>query len=717
MKKLILLPCFFLICLASSFAETPDEGMWLPMYLKKMNEKSMQKLGLKLTADDIYNVNNASLKDAVVSFGGFCTGEIVSSQGLVLTNHHCGYDAIQKASTTEKNYLANGFWAYAKDQEIPAEGLFVRILVRMEDVTEQVKTQLKADKSNLRQIFTDIQKKAVEGTVYDARVAPIFNSNQYILNVYETFKDIRLVGTAPEAIGKFGGDTDNWMWPRHTGDFSVFRIYANKDNKPAEYSKENIPYTPKKHLAISLKGLKENDYVMIIGYPGRTNRYLTGASIQAATDYTNQAIINTLETQTTTMKEAMDADPKVRLTLASDYASLMNTYKYYIGQTLGLKKNDLVGKKTGQEAEFMNWLTQDASRKDKYGAALANIDAIVKEVAPLNKQNIYLTRTLLSNALIGNGAGLDELEKLLNDKNADKTKIDEAAKTIKGGLESAYKDYDQNTDEKIFAALLNRFYTDIEKDKHPIFLATILAKYPKLTPKDAFSQYAKDVYAQSMLVNKDRFTAFLNNPTAKLLKKDLGYEYVKNIYPEVLAFSQKIASKQGQLDVNRQLFVEGMMEMNPNTNFYPDANSTCRVTYGSVNGYLPADAVTYNYQTTLEGIIQKEDPKNEEFIVPAGLKQIWKDKNYGDYAQNGTVPVAFLSNNDITGGNSGSPVMNANGELVGIAFDGNWEAMTGDLMFNNAVQRTISVDIRYVLLCIDKLGGAKNLIQEMTLIK
>ena len=706
--KLLPIVAALLLYCGMAQAATPDEGMWLPMYLKQLNETQMKARGFRLTADDIYNINQASLKDAIVSLGGFCTAELVSNQGLLFTNHHCGFDAIAALSTPTNDILTNGFWAYNHDQEQKADGLTASILVSMSDVTAQVKEAVAAGKK-LPEIFKELQTKATENTNYNARVQPIFSGNQFIISVYQTFKDVRLVGAPPSAVGKFGGDTDNWMWPRHTGDFSVFRIYANKDNQPATYSKDNQPYTPKQHLKVSVNGINDGDYTMVMGYPGRTNRYLTGAAIESNLENFNKSFVDLYEVKMTAMKAAMDADNATRLALASDYASGMNTYKYYIGQTLGLKQGGLVGKKTAAEDAFTQWVAQDPSRTTKYGAALTTIRTNIKDYGPTNRKFLYYA-VGLSDAKFN--SSIDLCADLIEALNGDKP-TQEAATAATEKLTEVFANYSSIADQNTFAGMLNRFYTNIEPSEHPAIFAKILSKYKGANTAEQFAAYAKAVFASSMFVNKDKLEAFLKKPSAKLLKKDLAYQFHQDIEPRTSAMSAERGKKQGLISDAQKLYVEGMMEMQADKSFYPDANSTLRVSYGNVMSYVPRDAVSYKYFTTLDGIMEKEDPKNEEFIVPAKLKEIYTKKDYGRYAENGTVPVAFLSNNDITGGNSGSPVLNADGDLIGLAFDGNWEAMTGDLMFSNEKQRTISVDIRYVLLIIEKLGGAKNIIDEL----
>lgn len=718
MKKVFLSLLGLLICFNVFSAGPPDEGMWLPMYLKKLNEMSMKKLGMRLDVDDIYNINKASIKDAIVSLGGFCTAEVVSDQGLLLTNHHCGYDAIKTHSSIDHDYLADGFWAYKKTDELFTEGLTARILVRMEDVTDEVKEALEDGKSE-KDIFKELQDTATDDTHYSARVTPIFDKNQYIMSVYETFKDVRLVGAPPSSIGKFGGDTDNWMWPRQTGDFSLFRIYAGKDNKPADYSPDNVPYKPKHVIPVSLNGVDENDFVMIMGYPGRTDRYLTASAIESNLENWNQSFIDLFGVQTKTMKEFMDADRQLGIQMASSYASLMNTYKYYIGQSLGLRKGGLIDKKLDEEKAFTAWVNKSNSRKEMYGDALSTINDTYKSYGEINKKYIYYVLGMFNGTLAQNGMPMMGLATQLEEKKPDQEAVKKAADKLKKGLDGMFEEYHAPSDEKIFGGLLYQFYKEIPKEDHPAILSEILAnkKFKGSSPEQVFMNYAKAVYSTSILTSKARMEAFLNAPNGKVIKKDLGVQYVQQVLPGIREIAGKRSEMRNKIRESQTKYVAGMMEMQPNKSFYPNANSTLRLSYGQILSYEPKDAVKYDYYTTLEGIMQKEDPNSDEFIVPEKLKEIYERKDYGQYALDGTVRTCFLSNNDITGGNSGSPVLNADGHLVGIAFDGNWESMTGDLMYEDNVQRTISVDIRYVLLIIDKYAGAKNLINEMKLVK
>ncbi len=720
-KNLILI---FAFIFAFGINVKADEGMWLLSLIGK-NYEQMKAQGLKLTPEDIYNINHASLKDAVVGlgnenypFGFFCSGEIISSQGLVLTNHHCGYGQIQAHSSVEHDYLKDGFWAYSKDQELPAEGMVMSRLVRMEDVTDKILSQI-PDTANEEQrnaivskISQEIIKEAQKDSEYGADVKPMFEGNQYFLFIYETFKDIRLVGAPPESVGKFGSDTDNWMWPRHTGDFSIFRIYTDKDNKPAKYSQDNKPYKPVHHFPISLKGVKEGDFAMVMGFPGSTERYLTSYGVKSAIDVTNPSTVKIRAEKLRLMKEDMDKDPKIRIQYASKYAQTANYWKYFIGQTKALKANHIYEKKVELENKLTNWINQDSKRKEKYGQALP----LLKKYYNENKDEI-LTNTYFIEAIYQGGeinmfpAKLYRFEALLDKPKENAELIKKQAARIKEAAKEHWKDYNLSTDKKIFAALFKMFFDNVPEKYHlPIYKDVIKKKF-----KGDFNKFADALYKKSIFADEKRFNAFLDNPSKKVLDKDWAFQIMKQSYD--LYFKLQGGSKD-DYDKGQRLFEAALMEMQPNKLFYPDANSTIRLTYGNVKAYKPRDAVFYNYFTTTQGILEKEDPNNPEFVVPSKLKDLILNKDYGQYVdKDGTMHLAFLTTNDITGGNSGSPVINGNGELIGTAFDGNWEAMSGDIAFDNNLQRCINVDIRYTLFIIDKLGGAKNLIEEMDLVK
>jgi len=711
----------------SSHASTPrpDEGMWLPMFVERLNWVDIQEMGLQLSAEEMYSINNSSLKDAVVGLasgsapnGYFCTGEIVSDQGLVFTNHHCGYDVIQNHSTIEHDYLTDGFWAMSLKEELNNPGLTASILIRMDDLTDKIVPELTTEmttderRTKIREITKPIKEEASEDGKYDVVVKSFYGGNEYYMFVYETYKDIRLVGAPPESIGKFGGDTDNWMWPRHTGDFSVFRIYTAPDGSPAEYSEENIPLKPKHHLPISLKGLQKDDFAMIWGFPGGTERYLTSYGIEFALEKKNPALIEVFGKVLEVMKSYMDSDPALRIEYASDYAGLANGWKYFIGQTKGLKNLDVKGKKELIEKDFIKWVNEDADRKEKYGKVLDDIkggyDLMDDNVAPL----YYLMLGSSNIDLLGSARRAMQLNSMLEDKKENEDAIEESAAALKVRADGFFETFNPSMDRDMTKALLKMFQKNLTSDQLPDIFATIDDKY-----KGDIDKFVDNMYESSIFANKEKLIKFLDKPSKKKLEKDPAFATVQSFMSGSMAYQGGYGEGQTQVDENMRLFIAGLREMNPQTKYYPDANSTMRFTYGSVKDYYPADAVHYDYTTNLFGVMEKEDPTNPEFIVPEKLKELYLKKDFGPYAENGKLITCFLSTNDITGGNSGSPVMNGNGELIGIAFDGNWEAMSGDIAFEKELQRTINVDIRYVLFVIDKIAGAQNLIDELTIVK
>lgn len=702
-----------------SLSTLADEGMWLPMLIKRLNHTDMQKMGLRLTAEEIYSVNNSSMKDAIVNFGNFCTGEVISKEGLVLTNHHCGFDAVQSHSSVENDYLTNGFWAMTREEEKPTPGLTVTFLVRMEDVTEKVLSVLspgmttEAREDSIEKSIARIEKETKGETHYTVEIKSFFEGNEYYIFVYEIFQDIRLVGTPPSSVGKFGGDTDNWMWPRHTGDFSMFRIYMAPDGKPAPYAKENVPYKPKHHLPVSLKGVEKNDFAMVMGYPGGTERYMSAEAVSMTLEQSNPTRIKLREKRLSLMKEDMDADPAIRIKYASKYASISNYYKYFIGQNQGLKRLKVVARKKEEEQKFQQWVDSDPERKGIYGTVLKDFETIHKDYRKVNKSYIYLEEAAFATdilLLIYQSSGFYSILKTTPPGPS----LDSAITEMKSKANDFYKDYNASTDQKIFAALLAMYYNDIPKPLHPKIFATVEKKY-----KGDFNRFAADVFAKSIFSSKEKMNAFLAKPTAKTWEKDPAYAVYKSILGDFrTSIGPYYVDVKNRLDKANNLYLQGILEMRKGEKLYPDANFTMRLTYGSVQDCIPGDAMYYNYYTTIEGIIQKEDSTNEEFIVPKKLKELYYKKDFGRYAdKKGYMPVCFITTNDITGGNSGSPVINGQGHLIGTAFDGNWEAMSGDIIFEPKLQRCISVDIRYILFMIDKFAGAGYLLDEMTLVE
>jgi len=727
MKKLVLLIIGIWFAGLASFANSlPDEGMWLPMFVDRLNYTDMEKLGLQLTADELYSINHSSMKDAIVGLsnsakpnGFFCTGEIVSDQGLMFTNHHCGFDVIQQHSSVEHNYLQDGFWAMSMDEELQNEALTASFLIRMDNVTDSVLSALNDTmsegerRSKIREITGKLEKSASEDGKYHVNVNSFYAGNEYYRFVYVVYRDVRLVGAPPSSIGKFGGDTDNWMWPRHTGDFSIFRVYSAPDGSPADYSEENVPLKPKHHLPVSIAGVKKDDYAMVWGYPGGTNRYMTSYGLQYNQDIFSPTIVELLGKQLEILKEDMDADTKVDIQYASHYAMYANFWKNQIGQMRGVKKLNVIGKKKAIEDEFTAWVNADPKRVEKYGDALADIEKGYAQQSTSGKNYFYYYLGLMGPGIIGYAQEFGQLEQQLNDKKENPLAPQETIEALKADLDEHFKDYNAPTDQKIMAGLYRMYDENIPADQQPEFFRELKKKY-----KGDFDAMAANIFAKSVFASKESVTAFLDKASAKKLAKDPAYVISGQIMENLMAAMGSTRSAQTLINKGNRLFIEGLREMHPDKVFYPDANSTMRLTYGSVEDYYPADAIHYNYVTYLSGVMEKEDPTNDEFIVPPHLKELYEKKDFGRYGtEDGRLVVGFLTTNDITGGNSGSPVINGKGELIGLAFDGNWEAMSGDIVFEPELQRTICVDARYVLFVIDKYAGATNLIDELTIVQ
>lgn len=695
-----------------------DEGMWLPALIEKLNISQMKQLGLTISPEDIYSINHSSLKDAVVALDrGSCTAELISEEGLLLTNHHCGFDEIQQHSTIEHDFLKDGFWAKTKEEELPNPGKSASFLINFEDVTSKIipelnDTMTENERSNkVREISSKIQKEATADTHFDARVQPLYNDNKYYLFVYETFRDIRLVGAPPQSMGKFGGDTDNWMWPRHTADFSMFRIYCGKDGNPAAYSADNVPYKPKHHLPISLKGYELNDFAMILGYPGTTNRYKTSFGINHTMTVSNPARINVRSEKQRIMKEFMHTSQQSKIMYSSKYAASSNYYKYSIGQNMGLKSLNVIEHKKQLEEKFTQWVNADQMHKEKYGKALDLIADSYKNVEDELAME-YMMEAMINGPEIFYFAFRTRplYDALKADKNSERVSL--ASERVKDGLNDFFKDYDPETDQKIAAALFSVYQKNVAPQYQPPFFRLVKASY-----ENDFEKYTRELYAKSVFGNKEKLVAFFEKPKAKVLERDPLFQASLEIFRMMRLIGNENEKTTAALEKGNRLFVGGLMEMEADKHFYPDANSSMRLTYGTVSDYIPRDGVKYKYYTTLRGYIEKEIPGDEEFEVPSKLKELYKAKDFGRYAdQNGDLRTCFITNNDITGGNSGSPVINGKGELIGIAFDGNWEAMSGDLAFENEIQKCINVDIRFVLWVIDKMAGANNLIDEMTIV-
>ena len=709
MKK-FLVTVVFALTLLRTYA---DEGMWLPLLLGEQVYADMQKKGLKLTKDQLYNINKASLKDAIIIFGNGCTGEIVSSQGLIFTNHHCGYDAIATSSTVEHNYLRDGFYAKSQKEEIRS-GLTVQFLVRIDDVTKEVLDSLgtmlgKARADKQAAVLAAINKRLSKlDESIECRVSPLFKGNQFLAFVYQRYRDIRLVGAPPESVGKFGGDTDNWEWPRHTGDFSVFRVYMSKDGKPVEYNEENVPLKPKYFLPVSIRGLKDGDFAMTWGYPGSTNRYETSLGVNLATDINNPTLVKLRDVRLKYMFVEMQKDPGTKLKLASNYASVANYWKFYDGETKQLLKYDVFGQKQKVEADFMKW----AKEKPDYAAIFPEWEKAYTAWRPYAKHRVYMNEGIFGSPLIAFASSLLQLEAAMLKPNATKEDVKKAmaasVEARKGFLES----HDAVSDQNILGAVLMMYYKDVPKEQHPIsYFETVKGSYGDLKDEATWKKYAASVFANTMILNEEKWNAFAANPDGVKLQEDPAFfiasAFYKNWSVKFLPRFQEFTIKNNDLG---RLYLRGIMEMNPSKakKMYPDATFTMRVSYGNVKSYVPRDAVKYDYVTTAGGLLEKYKAGDYEFDLPSKQIELLKKKDFGQYIDKvrKDLVVGFITTNDITGGNSGSPVINANGELIGLAFDGNKD-----------LNRTICVDIRYVLWCIDKLGGASNLIKELKLVK
>ena len=712
-RKTLLLSLMTVFCAAAFAVNPPDEGMWLPMFIKNYNYATMQKLGLHLTAEQLYDINNSSLKDAIVQLGdGFCTGEMVSRDGLMFTNHHCGYSSVVALSTVEHDYLNNGFFAMSKEEELPAE-FSVNFLERMEDVTNIVLADVNdqtSEQDREKAITAAIKKLKDEnsqGKRYKVVVKPFYEGNEYYMFIYTTYEDVRLVVAPPSSIGKFGGDTDNWMWPRHTGDFTVFRIYTAPDGSPAKYSKENVPFHPKHFLPISLKGYQPGDYTMIWGYPGTTNRFMTSYEVQNEIDINAPAYYEPLDAILPVIHDAMEASQKVHLQYADKHASLANGWKNQHGEVQSLKALKVVDTKQKQESELLNWINADNARMAKYGNCLNEIERICKNVngtkyksAMNGNMHFNASPTLLTSLY---------LQKLVTLKKGEKGFDDSKVERLLKMFDNYNNDTDPATEAKIIVAALKTWekYDESNRPNLEFFTKNFKGNYA------AFEK----ALGNSIFISKDNFEKFVKSPSNKVLDKDPVSLYSQAVV-QYLLLNQAVFHTKDDLKVPRRTYIAALKEMNANTPMYPDANSTMRTTFGTVCDYYPADGVHYNYFTTTKGILQKEIPGDFEFDVPAKLKQLILNRDFGQYAdKDGELHVCFLSNNDITGGNSGSPIMNGDGELIGLAFDGNWEALSSDIVFNTALQRCINVDARYVLFVIDKFGGAGYLLDEMDIRK
>lgn len=715
MKKQLLL---LLITVTASVKLLADEGMWLPQLLQALNEKDMKKMGLKINAADIYSINKSSLKDAIVSFGGFCTAEVISDKGLLLTNHHCGFDAIQNHSSLQNNYIQNGFWAYNNGQELPNPGLFATFIIRIEEVTAAALKDITAntaEKDRQKIIGNNIDefKKGVKKETYqDIIIRPFFEGNKYFMFITETYKDVRLVGAPPSSIGNFGKDTDNWMWPRHTGDFSMFRIYAGKDNKPAEYSADNVPYKPKRSLKISLDGVKEGDFTMVFGFPGRTSEYLHSSAVEQIMNVTDPAKIAIREKALQVLDGFMRKDEAIKIQYAAKYAGIENAYKKWKGEVLGLRSSDAVGKKKALEATFEKIVLGNPAMNLVYADLLKKLEQAYKDIEPYAVARDYYSEILGKVEL--NLISLSGIQ-LSNGYDKGDAAYKMAVKEITDKLVNLYGEYNATVDQKLFEALMEMYV----KDQKPEYVSPVLKKM-LAENSNAIKDVAAKVYSQSLFTSPAKFKQLLDKVAANgnnVIKEDMAFVLFSDI---VKTYSENVRPKldeyQNVINQLQRTYMQAQMDVFTQKAFYPDANSTLRLTYGNVKGYRARDAVQFDYYTYLDGVMEKYKPGDYEFDVPQKLIDLYQKKDFGRYGVNGRQPVCFIAANHTTGGNSGSPALDAYGNLIGLNFDRVWEGTMSDINYDKNICRNIMVDVRYVLFIVDKFAGAKNIISELQLV-
>ena len=713
-NKLLFAIIFFLYS-SISFA---TEGMWLPLLLEKLNEKEMKSLGMKISAKDIYNINSGSLKDAIVSLGGFCTGEIISNKGLLLTNHHCGFDAVQNHSTLEHNYIRDGFWAKSNSEELANPGLFVTFIIRIEDVTNQVlngvtpalsesERQSQVDK-NMEGIRTTVKKESYQKVL----IRGFFENNQYFLFITETYNDVRLVGAPPSAIGNFGKDTDNWMWPRHTGDFSMFRIYAGKDNKPADYSPENVPYVPKRALTISLNGVKAGDFTMVFGFPGRTTEYLPASAVEQIVTVNDPAKISIREKALNIMDGFMRKDEQIKIQYASKYAGIQNAYKKWQGEVLGLTRTDAVSKKKSYEAEFQKRVLANPQWKKNYQNTLQDLNSAYTEIKSYGYSRDYFNEIVSKIELFTVAGQLTSLVNAYED--GGEAAYVKRKKEVIDFLNDFFPEHNTEVDKKLFAILMNMYVTDQEKAN-----VSPMMKEKSMAAAGDFEKLTEKVYTETTILNSKALNDKLQLPTNEVINYIRSDNGVK-LYNDVLKTYQvqiqgKLNEIQAKINKLQRTYMQAQMDVFKEKKFYPDANSTLRITYGNVKGYEARDAVAYDFYTYLDGVMEKYKPGDYEFDVPEKLRTLYQKKDYGPYGIGGKLPVCFIAANHTTGGNSGSPALDAYGRLIGLNFDRVWEGTMSDINYDPSICRNIMVDIRYVLFIIDKFAEAKHLIKEMNL--
>jgi hypothetical protein len=708
----------------SMLRSVADEGMWLPLLLGQQVYNDMVKKGLKLSKEQLYSINKPSVKDAIIIFSGFCSGEIVSNEGLIFTNHHCGYDVIASASSIEHNYLKDGFWAKSKQDEIPAHGLYAEFLLRIEDVTKEVEDGAKGltgteRSQKVQQLVSAINARLSDSTKsIIARVSSLFKGNQYLVFIYQRYNDVRLVGAPPESIGKYGGDTDNWEWPRHTGDFSIFRVYADKSAQPAAYSTTNVPLKPKHFLPVSLKGVKEGDFAMIWGYPGSTNRYETSVGIKQKIEIDNPTLVKLRDMRLKYMFEEMKNDPAVKLQLAGDYANIANYWKFYEGESKQLTKYDVYNQKKKQEDAYATW----AKGKSEFESVFTDWPKVYEAWRPYSKHRVFINEGILGSPLLAFASTLQQVENAIV-KAGGSAAIQKALQAANEARSEFIKSENIPSDRNIVAAVMEMYYNEIDKNQHPIgFFESLRGSFGDLKDANTYKKYAAAVFANTMILNDDKWKAFMTTPDAAALQADPAYAassaFIKNWQSKYLQHFQMFTAKNNELG---RLYLKGVMQKDTAKAklMYPDATFTMRVSYGQVKAYKPRDGVMYDYVTTMKGVLEKYKPGDYEFDLPQQVLNLARNKDFGQYAdkQRNDLVVGFITTNDITGGNSGSPVINGNGELTGLAFDGNYEALSHKIAFDKDLNRTICVDVRYVLWCIDKVGNASNIIKELKLVK
>jgi len=720
MKKLLLLLATILFL---QYNARSDEGMWIPLYLGELNEAEMQAMGMKITAEDIYSVNQSSLKDAIVLFGRGCTAELVSDEGLILTNHHCGYGRIQAHSSLENDYLTDGFWAMDRSEELSNPGLTVTFLVRMEEVTEKVLDGVDENMSEKERLevininIEEIEEEAVKDTHYKALIKSFFSGNRYFLFINEIFKDVRLVGAPPSNIGKFGGDTDNWMWPRHTGDFSIFRIYADSLNKPADYSEDNVPYKPKKYIPVSIKGVSKGDFTFVFGYPGRTQSYIPSYGVDMQVNVINPISINLRAKRIDIFNKEMNKSKEVRIQYSGKQASISNGWKKAIGETRGITRLKTIESKQAFEEEFNLWASSSPELNSKYGSLLDEFEKDYEKIVPLIQKSVYALEAGLSAEIIRYALSFDKLVDQSKNKDIDNESIQNAVEKLKGAMDRHFKNYQLFIDKEVFISMMTDYYQNNKMSDIPPVIADKINKY-----NGDFEKMTDDLFSKSMFASKENTITFLEKYKKshyKKIKKDPAYKLADGIASyrqnEVKPDIRKLGRN---LDSLMRIYMQAQMEMQPMKKFYPDANMSLRVAYGNIDGYNPDDAVTFKHYTTLDGIMEKEDPDIYDYVVEDKLEELYNSKDYGRYADSdGTIHVCFTATNHTTGGNSGSPVLDAEGNLIGLNFDRCWEGTMSDIDYDISQCRNIALDIRYCLFIIDKFAGAGHLVDEMTIIE